>query len=76
MTRRAWVEIECDHCLSCDYFAPGDVTDIARNHGWIITRKGEHFCSPDCYHEEMQHRKDYGDMAEQWGGLPLKGVEI
>lgn len=46
--KKTWVEIICDTCGGAEHFVPGDVAGQARRAGWIVTRKGKHFCSKAC----------------------------
>ena len=40
-------EIACDACEFADHFI-GDVIKQAKEHGWIITEDGGHYCGAKC----------------------------
>ena len=46
--KRTYVEVECDYCQSVEHFSPGFVNEQAREHGWVITRNGKHYCQKSC----------------------------
>lgn len=47
--KTTWIEIVCDGCGCADHYKPGNVDSQARENGWVITRKGKHFCSKECH---------------------------
>lgn len=55
-----WVQMECDYCGSVDYYRPGHVDDSARERGWIVTRRGKHFCGSKC--RELWHGNKQRDV--------------
>ena len=48
MTKRTWVEVQCDECGCACHYKPGNVEASARKDGWVITRSGLHFCDRKC----------------------------
>ena len=54
--RNRYYEIVCDACGWIDHFL-GNAIDAelqAKEHGWIITEDGEHYCSAKCRDKDKE----------------------
>lgn len=57
MSVRTYKEVVCDWC-SCARGFSLDWRREAKDDGWILTRAGKHFCTPDCQQAFSNQQKE------------------
>ena len=55
--KRNWTEIICDGCGGAEHFSPTGWKQDARQAGWIITARGEHYCTKACKAKKPKARQ-------------------
>lgn len=56
-----WTEFQCDHCGQADHYPVSVHSDsMARDNGWVITRKGKHYHNQECYEEAKAQESENG----------------
>ena len=56
-----YYEITCDNCGCAEHFKGTKKisVELAKDNGWLITSKGDHFCDEKCQDEERKsHKQD------------------
>lgn len=60
-----WIEITCDNCgaSDADYYPQGVADELLKRLGWIITKKGLHFCQWEC---EKSHSSNIANPTRNY----------
>ena len=69
MTITRMYEVVCDYCGCAEhgFFNQADTEREFREYGGIITARGEHFCSKECYRKHQDSAEnDKILVAEYW----------